>query len=147
MGIVIRSVKFQDDLSVVCTQMQPANWAADNDMTSYKLESLKKFLERGGILLLACEGDKIAGAALCYELPHPDGNDTLYVHELDTHPDFRRRGVATQLMAEAMKRAKQRGLSEVWLGADQDNPAANALYRKLGPSEVESSVTYSYRVQ
>jgi ribosomal protein S18 acetylase RimI-like enzyme len=84
---------------------------------------------------------------LCYELPHPDGEDMLYVHELDTHPDFRRQGVGQALMQELFKIAKERGLSEVWLGADDDNQAANALYRKLGPSEEGSTTTYSYTVE
>lgn len=146
MSTVAKIVRTSDDLAAICTQMQPDNWAADNEMSSYKPESLKQFLDKGGILLLAYEGDKIAGAALCYELPHPDGDDTMYVHELDTHPDFRRRGIATALMAEVMKLAKQRGYSEVWLGADKDNPAANELYQKLGPNEVEETVTYSYKL-
>ena len=135
------------DLAAICAQMQPDQWAADNEMTSYQPEALRRFLDKGGILMLAYEGDKIAGAALCYEIPHPDGEDTLYVHELDTHPDFRRRGVAKQIMSELFKLAKERGLHEVWLGADQDNEAANALYKSLSPSEIDPTVTYTYKAQ
>jgi len=142
----IVTVDLSHDLAAICAQMQPDQWAADNEMTSYQPEALRKFLDKGGILMLAYEGDRIAGAALCYEISHPDGEDTLYVHELDTHPDFRRRGVGTQLMNELFKLAKERSYTEVWLGADQDNQAANALYRRLKPSEIDPSITYTYKV-
>jgi ribosomal protein S18 acetylase RimI-like enzyme len=146
-SIKVLRIAADDDLDAVCAHMQPGKWGTDNEMTSYKPESLGRFLERGGLLLVALDNAKIAGAALCYKLPHPDGDDTLYVHELDTHPDFRRQGVATALMRELFKIAKERGLSEVWLGADDDNEAANALYRKLDPSDVDRTITYTYKVK
>lgn len=143
----IQQVSIGDDLLDICRQMQPDNWAADNEMTSFQPERLRKFLDAGGLLFLAWENDRIAGSALCYEMLHPAGEDTLYVHELDTHPDFRRQGVGTTLMEYLFEVARKRDLSEVWLGADNDNPAANALYNKLNPSEVDPTITYSYKVQ
>jgi diamine N-acetyltransferase len=145
--MTIRQVKISDDLSSICAQMQPSNWDKANDMSSYQPEALKKFLEAGGVLLLAYDGATIAGAALCYVLPHPSGDDTFYVHELDTHPSYRRQGVAKQLMQKAMALAKEQGLDEVWLGADQDNPPANHLYKSLLPTEIEPTTTYSYKVK
>ena len=82
---------------------------------------------------------------LCYVLPHPAGEDALYVHELDTHPDYRRRGIATQLMQEVQKIAREKGLMEVWLGTETDNDAANGFYRSLNPSEVEPCIIYTYK--
>lgn len=133
--------------------MQPGEWGRDNEMTSYQPEKLRIFLESGGILILAKDVDpstgsgqgKIAGAALCYVLPHPAGEDSLYVHELDTHPDYRRQGVATQLMQKAMEIAKEKGCIEVWLGTETDNDAANAFYKTLKPYEIEPSVIYAYK--
>ncbi len=95
---VIGQIGASDDLAAICGQMQPNAWAADNEITSYRPDLLKKFLDGGGILVLAQVGDKIAGAALFYALPHPAGEHSLYVHELDTHPDYRRQGVASQIM-------------------------------------------------
>jgi len=143
----IRRVGVHDDLSDICAQMQPGNWASDNEMTSYQPKALQDFLQQNGILLLAYEADNIAGVALCYTMPHPDGNRMLYVHELDTHPNFRRQGIATQLMQAVFGLAKERGLSEVWLGADKDNAGANALYTKLNPVDADPTITYSYKVQ
>jgi len=142
----LHQVQIGEDLTAICDQMQPGEWAADNEMTSYQPELLKKFLEAGGILVLAQDGDSIAGAALCYELLYPAGQHSLYVHELDTHPDYRRQGVATQLVDEAKKIAKAHGLIEVWIGTETDNDPANALYKALKPFEIEPSLIYAYKV-
>lgn len=125
--MTLRTVTVTDNLQAICLQMQPALWAADNEMTSYRPEQLKAFLEKDGILVLAYDYDKIAGAGLAYELPHPAGDHSLYVHELDTHPDYRRQGVSTKIMQEMMRIAKQRDLPEVWVGTETDNAPANAL--------------------
>lgn len=147
MSFTLHIVTLQDDVVAVCTQMQPDLWGKDNEMTSYQPENLKKFLDAAGILLLAKDGEKIAGAALCYVLPHPAGEDSLYVHELDTHPDYRRKGIATQLMQKAMQIAKEKNLTEVWVGTETTNVTADAFYRSLDPYEVEPSTIYAYKVK
>ncbi|HSX30929.1 MAG TPA: GNAT family N-acetyltransferase [Candidatus Saccharimonadales bacterium] len=137
----------QDNLQAICAQMQPGKWGADNEMTSYQPDELKAYLESDNtLLLLAKDGDKIAGAALCYILPHPARQGSLYAHEVDTHPDYRRQGVATQMMRELQKIAKERGLTEVWLSTESTNAAANGFYRSLNPTETEPSVVYAYEV-
>lgn len=143
----LHQVLAQDNLGAVCAQMQPEEWGADNEMTSYQPELLKEFLDAGGVLILAYNDDKIAGAALCYELPHPAGEHSLYVHELDTHPSYRRQGVASQIMNEAIKIAKERKLTEVWVGTETTNKPAKALYESLKPYEIEPSVIYAYKVK
>jgi ribosomal protein S18 acetylase RimI-like enzyme len=126
--------------------MQPRLWGNDNEMTSYQPEQLKKYLENDqNLLLLAYEGEKIAGAALCYILPHPAGDHSLYVHELDTHLNYRRQGVATKLMQELFTIAKQRKLKEVWVGTETTNKIADAFYKSLMPYEIEPSIIYSYK--
>jgi len=145
--LLLQIVTTHDDLDAICAQMQPGLWAVDNQMTSYKPELLRKFLESGGILLLAKDGDKIAGAVIAYKLLHPAGEDSLYVHELDTHPDYRRQGVATMLINKCREIAKDMNLAEVWLGTETDNAAANGFYKTLNPDEIESSVIYAYKVQ
>jgi ribosomal protein S18 acetylase RimI-like enzyme len=146
-NFTIQLVTMADDLSAICAQMQPKLWADDNQMTSYKPELLREFLEAGNILLLAKDEDKIAGAAIAHKLLHPAGVSSLYVHELDTHPDYRRRGVATLLMNRCTELAKEMSLTEVWLGTESHNTAANAFYRTLNPYEVEPSVIYAFRVK
>jgi len=63
--------------------------------------------------------------------PHPP-RDVLYVDALATHPDFRRRGVATALLGEADRMAARAGLPAVALDTGIENRAARALYERSG---------------
>jgi ribosomal protein S18 acetylase RimI-like enzyme len=140
----IKQIKLTDKLDDVCAQMQPELWGKDNDMAVFNSADLRKFLESNGVLLLAYEGEKIVGDAMCYIMYYPSGEHHFYVHELDTHPDYRRRGVGEALMREALQVAKRLGMTEVWLGTEHDNKAAKALYQKLGPTDVDEGPTYVF---
>ena len=98
-----------DDLTAICAQLQPELWGEDNDLAAFDPDHLRRFLDHNGILLLAWEGDAIVGQAMCYALPYPSGEDHFYVHEVDTHPAHRRKGVAEALMREALVLAKGYG--------------------------------------
>ena len=63
--------------------------------------------------------------------PHPP-RGVLYVDALATHPDFRRRGVATALLEEADRLAARAGLPAVALDTGIENRAARALYERRG---------------
>jgi ribosomal protein S18 acetylase RimI-like enzyme len=63
--------------------------------------------------------------------PHPP-RGVLYVDALATHPDFRRRGVATALLEEADRMAARAGLPAVALDTGIENRAARALYEHSG---------------
>ena len=63
--------------------------------------------------------------------PHPP-RGVLYVDALATHPDFRRRGVATALLDEADRLAARAGLPAVALDTGIENRAARALYERRG---------------
>ncbi len=146
MQFTVRRISFDENPQAICAQMQPDTWGKDNEMTAYEPALLRSFLEAGNYLVLAYEGDRIAGAATAYPLPHPSaGGSSLYVHEVDTHPDFRQRGVATKLMGELFAIAKEQGLSEVWLGADDGNEPAHALYKGLHPYEADHCTIYAYK--
>lgn len=148
MPLDLRLITPGNDLAAICEQMQPDAWAKDNEMTNYSSDKLRIFLEDDkNLLLLAYDGDKIAGAALCYEMPHPAGEDSLYVHELDTHPDYRRHGVATAIMQKLMEIAKERGMKELWVGTETENTKARSFYESLKPYEIEPSIIYSYKVK
>lgn len=143
----VKLITQSDDLQAICKQMQPDNWAADNEMTSYTVEGLKNFLkDPTNILLLAYDDHLVAGVALAYEMTHPVGVNYLYLHELDTHPDYRRKGIGTLLMNELRSIGKARGCKEMWLEVDDDNPGAQKLYDSLSPTDIEKTITYSYNL-
>lgn len=146
MLITIATVSLEDSLEAICSQMQPDKWGADNQMDSYEPEKLRAFLEADGILLLAKDGDNIAGMIVAHILPDPSGKDMFFVFSLDTHPNYRRQGVATMLMNKCKEIAKEKSLAEIWVIADSDNKPANSFYRSLHPDEAEPSVMYAYTV-
>lgn len=143
----IKLVSRQDNLQAICTHMQPELWGADNEMDSYEPETLRAFLEAGGILLVAKDGEKIAGVIVAHILPDPSGKNMFFVFSLDTHPNYRRQGVATMLMNRCKEIAKEKGLVEVWIIANAGNEPANSFYKSLGPDEIEPSVMYAYKTK
>jgi ribosomal protein S18 acetylase RimI-like enzyme len=50
--------------------------------------------------------------------------------------DMRRQGIGRQLVCEAMRLAKQRGVGEFHINTEQDNDAAKALYGSMGAEMV-----------
>lgn len=147
MNFTVQNVAMADDLSAICSQMQPELWGVDNEMDSYEPAKLKAFLEAGGVLLLAKDGDNVAGVIVAHILPDPSGKNMFFVFSLDTHPNYRQQGVATMLMNKCREMAKEKGLAEVWIIANSDNEPANSFYQSLNPDEVEPSTMYAYKVK
>ena len=81
------------------------------------------------VFLVAFEGDDPIGFVLAYELPRRHGDAAmLLVYEIGVDDAHRRRGVATSLLAELARIARERGIGEGFVLTDPDNDAANALY-------------------
>ena len=54
----IEQISLAANLEAICAQMQPGEWGADNEMTSYQPDKLHKFLEsENTLLLLAKDGE------------------------------------------------------------------------------------------
>jgi ribosomal-protein-alanine N-acetyltransferase len=58
--------------------------------------------------------------------------DEIHISTLAVHPDFRRRGTARRLLAEALTRCQQQGAVSATLEVRTSNKAAKALYEKFG---------------
>jgi ribosomal protein S18 acetylase RimI-like enzyme len=67
--------------------------------------------------------------------------DEFYISHIAVHPNYRRQGIAHELMAWAESLAKQSGLKKCSLVVDIDNSAAFALYQSLGYQVVETEET------
>jgi ribosomal protein S18 acetylase RimI-like enzyme len=85
------------------------------------------------IFLVAFEASEPIGFVLAYELQRRHGDAAmLLVYEVDVHEAYRHRGVATGLLAELARIARERGIVEGFVLTDVDNDAANALYAAAG---------------
>jgi ribosomal-protein-alanine acetyltransferase len=61
-----------------------------------------------------------------------DDTDFGHIITLNITPNFRHKGIATQLLNEIENLLKQRGINECRLEVREDNRAAIKLYHKLG---------------
>ena len=84
-------------------------------------------------LLLAYVEGKPAGFVSAVELLHPDKmKPETFLYELGVDPEFRRIGVATELLSELIRFCRDRGCGEMFVLTDETNHAAMATYRKAG---------------
>ena len=88
---------------------------------------------------------EVVGFAHHREFPRPSsGKRGLYLDDLFTEPDLRRRGVGRALINGLAELARERGLDKVrWITAE-DNATAQRLYDDL--AERTTWVTYDLRI-
>ena len=100
-------------------------------------EAELSFAQREGFWVWAAEIDgEFVGWLNCVFIPKPDQRvGLLYVDELWTAPEFRRRGVAEALMEKAVDLARELPAWKVRLYVGRDNPAARSFYRQMGFTE------------
>jgi aminoglycoside 3-N-acetyltransferase I len=84
----------------------------------------------------AVAGDQVIGGLAGYVLPKfESARCELYIYDLAVETAWRRRGVATALIAETQHLAAERGASVIFVQADRGDDPAIALYTKLGVRE------------
>ena len=86
--------------------------------------------------LVALDGERIVGALAAYELPKfEQERSEFYIYDLAVAEGYRRRGIATSLIAETKAIAKRRGGWVVFVQADRGDDPAITLYSGLGALE------------
>ena len=63
---------------------------------------------------------------------HQQGKKLFLIANVATHPEFRRQGIARELTAAALKKARENRANAVWLHVRDDNQGAIQLYNELG---------------
>jgi ribosomal protein S18 acetylase RimI-like enzyme len=95
----------------------------------------------GHHLLVAFVDDVAAGFISGVETVHPDKGTEMFLYELGTHEDHRRKGIARSLVDALADIARTNGCYGMWVGTESDNEAALATYRSAGFDPPEPSVT------
>jgi ribosomal protein S18 acetylase RimI-like enzyme len=83
-------------------------------------------------LVVALEGDTPVGFISGVEVTHPDKGTEMFLYELATHEDHRRKGIARALIRALVERSRERGYYDVFVATEPDNAAAIATYRDAG---------------
>jgi ribosomal protein S18 acetylase RimI-like enzyme len=84
--------------------------------------------------LVAEEEEKVVGS-IGWAVKHPlKGDDYVYLTEVNVHPDFRNRGIASKLVKEVEKDAIDKGADHIYCYIFEPNNASKALFTNLGYS-------------
>ena len=100
-------------------------------------EYLRSLLRRSHfIALVAMNGDEVIGGLAAYELEKfEQDRREIYIYDLAVSERYRRRRVATSLITELKRLAKERGAYVIYVQADKGDEAAIRLYESLGTRE------------
>jgi ribosomal protein S18 acetylase RimI-like enzyme len=141
-----------DDLSKIVHEINHASWDSANEMSVYDVESLSNYLERQDTLFVTChdissDPPTLLGIASSRIEIKPYGKELwLYVDEVDVCSDQRQKGAGKAIMQKLIEIASERACKEVWLGAEVENMAANALYLSLKPDTLSQVVGYTFEI-
>jgi aminoglycoside 3-N-acetyltransferase I len=97
-------------------------------------------------LLFAYDGDEVVGMVTGVETTHPDKGTEMFLYELSVAEGARRRGIGTALVKALEALARERGCYAMWVGADHDNEAALATYRRAGAGDEASFVLFTWEL-
>jgi ribosomal protein S18 acetylase RimI-like enzyme len=96
-------------------------------------------------LLLALVDDRVpAGFVSGMEITHPDKGTEMLLYELGVDEPYRRRGVARALVSALSALAAERGCTNMWVLADEDNEIARATYAALGATREDPCVMFTW---
>jgi aminoglycoside 3-N-acetyltransferase I len=88
------------------------------------------------IALAAVRGEEVVGGLAAYVLEKfEQERSEIYIYDLAVLEAHRRKGVATALIRDLQRIAKERGAYVIFVQADYVDPPAIALYESLGTRE------------
>ncbi|HET7233809.1 MAG TPA: GNAT family N-acetyltransferase [Longimicrobium sp.] len=96
-------------------------------------------------MIVAIDGGVVVGMISALHYVHPDKAAQLWINEVGVAPSYHRRGIARQLLDAMLAHGHALGCTEAWLGTEDTNGAANALYRSTG-GKPEPFVLYSWEL-
>ncbi|MFN2100451.1 GNAT family N-acetyltransferase [Altererythrobacter sp. MF3-039] len=110
---------------------------------SIKPDRLERYLAQPTNWLgVALEGELVVGQVMCVVHDHPDKQTEIFLDEIGTGDEWRRKGIANALIKAVFERADEAGIDEIWLGTEPDNLPARGLYEKTGAKGEPALIYY-----
>jgi ribosomal protein S18 acetylase RimI-like enzyme len=97
-------------------------------------------------IAVAMDGEMLVGFVSAVDYVHPDKPRQMWVNEVGVAESYRGAGVGRGLMELMVQRARDLGASELWVLTDEDNAAAQALYRSAGLAKMGTQLLYSRKL-
>ncbi len=106
----------------------------DDDIMPVRAAAMVAGADVALIIALAADtdGEFVVGQIAGCIIHHPDGPSELFLENLGIAIAWRRRGIATRLIAALAEWGRARGAGSVWVGVEPANETALALYRSVG---------------
>lgn len=79
---------------------------------------------------IATDSNQLTGAVIAFR--SQDHPDDLYIQDVITHPDHRRRGVSTALISSVRDAGHRFGCRRMYLTSEPDNTAAHRTWTRMG---------------
>ncbi|MEZ5344582.1 MAG: GNAT family N-acetyltransferase [Pyrinomonadaceae bacterium] len=115
--------------------------------TSASGEYLTRILSRSDFhVIVAISGEKVIGGLVAYELVrYKEENAEMFLFEMGVEESFRRRGIGTALIEELKKICREKGITDMFVDALDDNIPAKALYSSTG-GKAEKVSEFTYKI-
>lgn len=129
-------IESENSLTVRALLPEEAQLASDVERLSlgheaWTADGIRETVARNGYYYAAFLGGAFVGSAGFTAVL-----DEGYITNIAVHPDFRRRGAASELTKAVIEKAKELKLSFLSLEVRESNAAAISLYEKFGFSNV-----------
>ena len=97
-----------------------------------------------GASVLALEGSRVVGFVLCNLFDGSSATPSAWLDLIGVREGWRKRGLASALILEAMVALREAGHARVWLGVDADNSTgAVSVYARQGFRTSRREVMYA----
>jgi ribosomal protein S18 acetylase RimI-like enzyme len=107
----------------------------DENVLRWQRYVMKVHEEDENQILIAELDGKLVGYTLFQkqsEYPLTTSANWASINDLYVHPSYRREGIGTKIMKQALKHLKTKGITYVRINVNVENQAAINLYRKFG---------------
>jgi ribosomal protein S18 acetylase RimI-like enzyme len=94
-------------------------------------------------MIVAREDGVVVGMISAVDYVHPDKAPQLWINEVGVASSHRRSGVGRQLLGAMLDHGRTLGCTEAWLGTEENNAPARALYESVG-SEPQRFMLYEF---
>ena len=99
--------------------------------------TMSRYAQHPRAIVVVVEQDDAIGGFIILHVSGRERRTAAYMVTLDVHPDLRQQGVATVLVEEAERQAREAGATRLSLHVHTGNEAAIRFYERLGFSATQ----------